>query len=48
MPRRQRNGRADRHGNELDAIVIYDYLARSSGDGPRFAKIQGKARGSIK
>ncbi|MBL8976157.1 MAG: DEAD/DEAH box helicase family protein, partial [Myxococcales bacterium] len=42
MTRRQRNGRADRQGNELDAIVIYDYLARSSGDGPRFAKIQGK------
>ncbi|MBL8972766.1 MAG: hypothetical protein JNK56_19425, partial [Myxococcales bacterium] len=42
MTRRQRNGRADRQGNELDAIIIYDYLARSSGDGPRFAKIQGK------
>jgi len=42
MTRRQRNGRADRQGNELDAIVIYDYLARRSGDGPRFAKIQGK------
>lgn len=43
MTRRQRNGRADRQGNENDALIIYDYVARRSGDGPRLAKLQGKS-----
>ena len=42
MTRRQRNGRADRQGNELSAVTIYDYLTRNSGDGPRFDKLRGK------
>lgn len=42
MTRRQRNGRADRQGNEQDAIIIYDYLTMNSGDGPRFDKMAGK------
>ncbi|MBZ5708222.1 SNF2-related protein [Nannocystis pusilla] len=43
MTRRQRNGRADRQGNENEALIVYDYLARRSGDGPRLAKLQGKS-----
>lgn len=42
MTRRQRNGRADRQGNELSAVTIYDYLTSNSGDGPRFDKLRGK------
>lgn len=43
MTRRQRNGRADRQGNENEALIVYDYVARRSGDGPRLAKLQGKS-----
>ena len=43
MTRRQRNGRADRQGNENATLIVYDYVSRRSGDGPRLAKLQGKS-----
>lgn len=42
MTRRQRVGRADRQGNELATVTVYDYLVLNSGDGPRFHKLIGK------
>lgn len=42
MTRRQRIGRADRQGNELGKVTVYDYLTLNSGDGPRFHKLMGK------